>query len=159
MTLTDNLLDRVEATVDDEYQRAVLHKGSTVSLYYGAYLSVFLGAALAWLVPADRAYVPLLAIVPPVVGSIIGTAWVKRRVPRPRLARPGPLEVAVAIVATGIWLAGIQFNRPDGDLQTALGLVTGAIVGGVIAFFAIRVFTREARERDEERLDAEFGDD
>ncbi|WIM72670.1 hypothetical protein QP028_01660 [Corynebacterium suedekumii] len=49
MNFNDTIITRADATVDDEFERDVLHRGSTISLNWTVYSLFVLGAALSWI--------------------------------------------------------------------------------------------------------------
>lgn len=159
MSFTDTLLDRMESTVDDEYQATVLHRSSSISWYAVVYLTMALSAALAWLVPTDRSWIALLPFAPILIASLIGLSWMKRQVPRPRYMRFTPAEWGLIFLILCIMLGGMYYNDPDANLATATGFVVGGIIGGVVAMVSTKLSTKHGRKRDEDRLDGELADD
>ncbi len=159
MSLGDKIVAGYETTVDDEYQTLVLHQSNTIGFHIAYYGYIALGAALGWLLPYERRWASMIVIVPMLVSAIIGTKWLRRRIPRPRVLAPKPVELALMIFLAAVWLAGFQFNNPEHDLATALGMVVGGIVGGVGGGAIAMWLQRRGRRKDVERLDAEFADD
>lgn len=155
----DRIVERYDATVEDEYQSNLMHRSNTIGYHIAYYGYLFIAAALAWIVPAERNWAPLIVVVPMLASAFVATAWMKRNAPRPRILKPTPTEIAMLIVIVGVWLGGLQYNDPNANLATALGLVSGGIVGGIVGYAAGAWALKRGRRKDIERLDAEFADD
>ncbi|MBC3186141.1 hypothetical protein H7347_06070 [Corynebacterium sp. zg-331] len=97
MSYADYVIRRQERLVDDEFERAMLHKASTVSLAYSYWLSLTITATLAWLLPGDHAYLSLVALLPALFSPLGGLHWLRRTTPRPRYQRNSTPECIAAV--------------------------------------------------------------
>lgn len=159
MSYGDTLIARYDATVEDEYQANLMHRSNTIGYHIASYGYVFVAAAMAWIVPPDKNLAPIMVLVPMFAAVLAATGWMKRKAPRPKLLKPTPAEIAITIVALGLWLGGMQYNDPHASSATAGGLVSGGVFGGIIGYMISAWSTKRGRRKDIERLDAEFGDD
>ena len=159
MNFNDRIIANYESGVDDEYQAAIMHKSSTLAWHYVSYANLFLAALLAWLVPTNNTWIPLLATAPILIGAFASISWIKKHVPRPRAANLTPMDWALMILAGCLWLGGLYYNNTDATFATAAGYVTGALVGGVVGWSVMFWIQKRGRRQDEARLDAEYADD
>lgn len=134
--------------------------GDTIGLHLAYYGNIALGAVLAWVLPAGKAWMPMLVLVPLIGATMIGTNWLKRHVPRPRPLLPSPAEWALLIFVMIMWLAGLSYNDPDGGGASTAGWISdgivGGVVGGIIGFTVALAVQRRGRRKDINRLDKKF---
>lgn len=148
----DNVLSKVTGHVGDEYQESMVHKSQTVAFSVVPIFAFLAGAILAWAIPGQRSWLSLLVFLPVVVPELIASGWLKAHAPRPKGNFKGYRGLAILNLALAlVMVAGIAFNVEDGQWS----LITGAIVGGVVALiFAPRIAAKR-NAQDEARLNAQ----
>ena len=70
MTYTDQLIDRYDQTVDDEYERLVLRRASSVSVRAIYLVTLILMAVLAWVLPGLHSLWAFTLLLPLAVGGL-----------------------------------------------------------------------------------------
>lgn len=158
MGYPQQVLNNYDNTVDDEYERQLLHRSSTVTFYAAMWLSFVGGAVLAWALPGNSALWSALLLFIPAAAQAIGTRWLRRHVPAPRFAKLSTGEWFALVVILAIWLTGLTVNVWDSSLPAATGALVGAIIGGGLAVFLGPRITRWRRNRDTAKLDATLDD-
>ncbi|MEK0372203.1 hypothetical protein [Corynebacterium mastitidis] len=156
MSYGDYVIRRQERLVDDEFERAMLHKSATVALAYNDWLILLVCAILVWVLPGYYALAGLLAIIPLLFSRIIGIQWMRRTVPLPRYAVPSKGEFLGMLAAMAIVMVGFFENvgwpkDPFSFLIPFLGGLTGS-------YYAYRR-SGARREADRRALDAEQAED
>ncbi|WP_018118740.1 hypothetical protein [Corynebacterium mastitidis] len=155
MSYGDYVIRRQERLVDDEFERAMLHKSATVALSYNDWLILAACAALVWLLPGNYALAGLIAIVPLSFSRFLGIQWMRRTVPLPRYAVPSKGEflgmvAAMAIIAVGLY-HNLGWPKDPFSFLPLLGGLTGS-------YYAYRR-SGARREADRRALDAEQAED
>lgn len=79
----DELLERADRTVDDEYQAQVMHRANTLSTFFTVYLSYACSLILAWCLPGNYT----LFFCRTCDGSILGVHGI---IPVDEAPRPSP---------------------------------------------------------------------
>lgn len=163
MSYADSVIQRYEATVDDEYQRMLLHQSSTVGFTAMMWLCYMLAVVLIWAMPGQNMEAAAVAIfLVPLLALLIGQGWLRKRIPLPRINRVSKGEAAALCVVILLWIAGIARSRMMIGMELA-GYLAGAIVGagmGLAAvFFTFKVVYPAVRDRDQRRLDRELDED
>lgn len=158
MTYTDQLIERYDQTVDDEYERLVLHRASSVAIRAVYFVTLELIAVLAWALPGLYSLWAFALLLPLGAGELVAQRWMSARTARPRALEPTPAEIVFIVVALTIALFG--YGHGAGMLNT--GFIIGALVGGAIGIAAGVVSVRRRmarrRENDTARLNAELDD-
>lgn len=163
MSFNDSLIQRFEDTVDDEYQRIIVHQSSTVSLNAMMWANFVAAAVLVWVFPSPQTrLITMVMFLTPLVGALVGQRWLRKRIPTPRankLTRWEVIGLAVVIVA---WISGTAMAE-GADLPETAGYFSGALMGALcgiaIAAFLFKVLVPKIRQRDQKRLDKQYGDD
>lgn len=163
MSYADSVIHRYEATVDDEYQRMLLHQSSTVGFTAMMWLCYLLAVVLIWAMPGQNMETAAVAIfLVPLLALLIGQGWLRKRIPLPRINRISKGEAVALGVIISLWIAGLARSQMMIGMELA-GYLTGAIVGvgiGLAAvLFAFKVIYPAVRDRDQRRLDRELDDD
>lgn len=155
MSYLDKILDRYNHSVDDEYEREILHQSSSIALHLLAYSMIVVGAILAWVIPGPASLWSMLVFWPVVVCSGIASVWMKKRAPRPRSIKFLGSEIAFMVIVMAAWLGGVWVNVFDAHLASGLGLIGGGLVGGIAGGLAAGVSLKKARAKDELRFEEE----
>ncbi|MGO1949707.1 MAG: hypothetical protein ACTH1D_08740 [Mycobacteriaceae bacterium] len=158
VTYGDNMIRRMEDSVDDEYQAEIMHKASSVGMQYYWWTLLGLGVVFAWVLPGFYSLLSILLVWAPALAVTASQWWMKRYAPRPRFMAMTPGEWAALIPGLAVMCAGMLVNAYDGELSTAAGMVVGGLVGGFAGGWYAKNRARTVRERDERRLDAEIDD-
>ena len=157
-SLGDRLVARSEATVDDEFERAVLHRSSSIASQVAIVTALVVMAVLAWVLPGWHSLWSMLLLAPAVIGEIVSQSWMRAQVASPRAAGVGVAGKIFLVVLIIVWAAGLQFRIGGVTGDFASGFGDGALVGGLIGLafglmFLPRLFNR-TRAKDAERLAA-----
>lgn len=153
-----HVLNNYDNSVDDEYERQLLHRSSTVTFYAITWLSFLGGAVLAWALPGTYALWSAILLFIPAAGQAIGTWWLRKQTAAPRFTKLSPGEWFAIIVILGVWLAGLTVNVWDGSSSAAVGALIGGIVGGGLAAILGPRITRKRRERDMTKINESLAD-
>nr|WP_120492124.1 hypothetical protein [Corynebacterium lactis] len=163
MSYADSVIDRYEATVDDEYQRMLLHQSSTVAFTALMWLSYILAVALIWALPGPNMEIAAMVMfVLPLLGLIVGQWWLRRRVPLPRVNKISIGEIIALVLILALFIGGMARSRMMVGSELA-GYLTGSVVGvgmGLALVLVIfKIIYPMIRQRDQRRLDRELGED
>lgn len=163
MSYADSVITRYEATVDDEYQRMLLHQSSTIGFTAMMWLCYLLAVVLIWAMPGQNMETVAVAIfLVPLLALLIGQSWLRKKVPLPRINRVSKGEMAALGVILLLWVGGIARSRTMIGTELA-GYLTGAVVGAgigiAIVLLIFKVVYPAVRDRDQRRLDRELDDD
>lgn len=170
MSYADVVIERSEATVDDEYQQMLLHKSYTYGFTMTMWANYVLATVLIWLIPeTEMAAVTGAIILMPLVGLVFSQRWLRRQVPMPKINGLTKGEIAATIAVIGLWLIGFIRAQMLSDAGTGgklselwgsiAGAVGGAVVGLAFVYFLFKVVWPAARNRDQRRLDRELDDE
>lgn len=158
MTYTDQLIDRYDQTVDDEYERLVLHRASSVSVRAIYFVTLILMAVLAWVLPGLHSLWAFTLLLPLAVGEFVAQRWMSTRTARPRALEPTPGEIV--FIAVTLMIAILGYGHGAGMLTP--GFIAGALAGGTIGMMggilAVRKRMSDRREKDTARLNADLDD-
>ncbi|WP_293771753.1 hypothetical protein [uncultured Corynebacterium sp.] len=162
MTLTDKLaqlaFDNVRNSTEDEYQEQTLFQSFAVGYYALPATLCTVGAILAWILHGWTSYLSFLVIIPLLVSEGFSNAWLKDKAPRAKAVRGTGYYIAT-FVPLAFWIAGLAFRTVEsGDSSNAIGLVVGAIVGGIAAAIVTPRILDKRRAQDKERLEATLED-
>ena len=116
---------------------------------------IVVGAILAWVIPGPASLWSMLVFWPVVVCSVIASAWMKERAPRPRSITFLGSEIAFMVVVMAVWLGGVWVNAFDAHQASDVGLIGGGLVGGIVGGAAAGVGLKKARAKDEQRFEEE----
>ena len=72
MNYNDATLHYFDASVDDEYERTMLHRSSTVSMYLMIWFTFTIGAVLAWVLPGLLSLWSVVMFLPPLLANLLG---------------------------------------------------------------------------------------
>lgn len=156
MSYADFSIKRYERLVDDEFERSILHKSSTVALAYNDWLSLGSAVVLAWILPGHYSVAGLIAIIPITLSRFIGVQWLRRSIPRPRYLAPSKREFVLLLVCFAAMTVGVFQNIGwPKDPFSFLLPVSGGLLGSYYAY------KRSAARREEDRkiLDRKLGPD
>lgn len=166
MSYHDDYIAKIDATVDDEYQRMLLHQSMTVSFNALMWLTFIAGAVVLWLFPSEKTIlIWTIMMTLPGLSIVVGYGWLRKKTPMPRVNRLTTGE-KVGIVAIGIASAGGVVNaRAGGDwgnatglLEQGIGIIVGLVFGFAVALIILKSWVPRMRRRDEKRFDAEYDD-
>ncbi|MDO5076484.1 hypothetical protein [Corynebacterium sp.] len=160
MNFANSVIETINQKTEDEYQAAIVHQANSITQAATTLISFWVAAIVAWVLPSRYSYISLLMIVPILLGSIIGTRWLRNHIPVPVNLRLSKLEM-LSVGASGIlWVAGMWYSVSVAEPASShWGIIGGAIVGFVFALIAVPISMRNQRRRDIKRLDAQLGDD
>ncbi|KQB83726.1 sulfite exporter TauE/SafE family protein [Corynebacterium oculi] len=156
MSYADFVIQRNENLVDDEFERAMLHKSSTVALAYNDWLCLGSAVVLAWLLPGHYAYASLLAIIPMAFSQIIGVMWLRRSTPRPRSSMPSQKEIILQLLAFSAIVVGVF--QSAGWPKDPFSFIIPCIGGLAGTYYAYKR-SEERREKDRRALDRRLGEE
>ena len=153
-SLGESLVARSEATVDDEFERAVLHRSSSVFAQISVAATMVGMVILAWALPGWLSLWSILPIVPLLLAEMIAQTWLRSQVASPRATRIAAGTVIALVVFAIAWAAGVQHQISGLSDGFGGGALTGAIIGLVATLvFGPRIMQNN-RARDAERLAA-----
>ena len=152
----DELLERADQTVDDEYQTQVMHRANTLSTFFTVYLSYACSLILAWCLPGNYTLFSVAPVMVPFFAYMESSRWMKHRAPRPRPWKMNRVEIAIVSVFLFLWILGLSYRNPDMNFTS--GLLIGACAGGVFGFVGMTLKMRRDRKNDQLRLEAELED-
>jgi hypothetical protein len=158
MSYGDTVVERVEETVDDEYQERIVHQTYTVIWRYSYFATLIAGAVLAWVLPGKLSAWSALVLLPLAVSSVAGDQWMKQYSPRPRALRMTAGEGVLMAVLMLAWIAGVFLRVQSSDSSMAWGVLISGVTGAVIAYPSTAWSLKRTRAADEQRLDAELED-
>lgn len=158
-SMSDHIVELYEKSVDDEYERKILHQSSTIANYITGYSTIIAAAIVAWFLPGKAAYLSFLFPLAVFVGQQMGQRWMRQRVPAPRAVLPSTPVLLLMVPITGLWVGGLLYNTTDNNAWSWIGAIVGAVVGGVASFFYMKKNQQHNRNLDEERLAAADPDD
>ena len=163
MSYADSLINRYEATVDDEYQRMLLHQSSTVAFTAMMWLCYILAVVLIWAMPGRNMEIVAIALfLIPLLALVVGQNWLRRKVPLPRISRLSKGEVVALVIVFALWVGGIARSRGTNGEELVgylVGSLIGAGVGIGIVLFIFKVVYPAVRGHDQRRLDRELDED
>lgn len=158
MGYADTTLQKYDEAVDDEFERQLLHRSSTVTAQSSMWLCFLVGAILAWALPGDHSLWSALLLLIPAASQVLGQNWLKRQTARARfieLSRTDWFLMTALILA---WLAGLAFNYWNGSIAAATGGLVGSLAGGGLALWLGPKAQRKRRMQDIARINAGLDD-
>lgn len=158
MNYNDATLHYFDASVDDEYERSMLHRSSTISMYLMIWFTFTVGAVLAWVLPGLLSLWSVVVFLPPLLANLLGEHWLKQHTPRPNYPELPRRDWAIGIPIAAIWMAGVTYNAFDTTVIAIVAMVAGGILGGFLASRSIMKHNARNRQKDTERLNAELDD-
>ncbi|GAB2508376.1 hypothetical protein CATRI_04740 [Corynebacterium atrinae] len=160
MSYSDDIIAQADASVDDEFERQMLHKSSTVTVKWMSWAILVTAAMLAWVLDGLDTLWTALIFPAPLVASWIGLAWLRKSVPAPRPVPLSRIDWIALIFIIVIWLAGIAVKGFGSSLAFTVGAAVGAILGLLAAVFLASRIPARQRRKDIQRLndDAEAED-
>ena len=147
-------LNEIERASRDEFERETFYKAYAVSATPTRFLEIIAAAILAWVLPGNMSMLCFLAIAPPMIGNLFGTAWLRKRVATPPVGRIWP-AMTVYLIPLIVMFAGIAHNAYASDSTSYL---VGAGAGVTAAIIFTPFLRRRQHQRDQARLDAELDD-
>lgn len=163
MSYADVVIERTDATVDDEYQRSLLHKSYTYGFTMLTWANYALAAVLIWLIPEEKMFYATVAInMMPLFASKFPQQWLRHRVPLRRVNSLTKTEAAALIVILCLWLSGVARMRwivNDDALGHIVSIIIGIIAGLAFVYFLFKVIWSAARNRDQRHLDRELDEE
>lgn len=158
MSYNDKILERFDASVDDEFERDMLYRSMAISYHWLIYGVFAIGVVLAWVLPGLYSVFSALPVGVIGIAAGFGDSWLRHRVPVPRLNTPTS-EYAVMVVLALTWVAGVIFRSFSvlglADLPGYLLMLGFAVVGSGVTIYNYK----KQRQRDRTRLDAELDED
>ncbi|WP_411703137.1 transcriptional regulator [Corynebacterium sp. LaCa142] len=150
-------LQQIERASSDEFERDIITKSSAIALSPIAFLELIVAAILAWSLPGRLSLLALLAIVPSIVGTSLGSAWMRKHIATPNI-RSNWAATVLYLIPMFIAFAGISYHAysPEGSNPTPY--LIGSIIGAITAILLAPVLRRTQHRRDQSRLDAELED-
>ena len=157
--IANHTFEQVEACTEDEYQREVVYKSYAVGYSTMVFSLYTVGAIFAWLLEGQLSQVSVVVIFPYVLAEMISTQWMIKHVPRPKPTTPRLLSTALVALPAAIMTAGMFYNTyQTGKLDTASGIIVGAILGFLGGLVFTPLIINLLRARDQRLLDASFDD-
>ncbi|MDK8763946.1 transcriptional regulator [Corynebacterium sp. MSK218] len=147
-------LREIERVSHDEYERETFYKTCTIAAPLIQFLELVVAAILAWVLPGKMSLLCLLALVPSVIGNIISTVWLRRRVAIPFVGRNW-LAMVLYLIPLAVMFTGIAFNAYAPEPAAYL---IGAGAGVITVVILTPFIRRRQHRRDQARLDAELED-
>lgn len=158
MSYPTSVIERYDASVDDEYERSILHRSSTVAVRVSYLSALLLMAVLAWVLPGAHSLWAIALFLPLGFGEFISRRWMSRQVARPRPVSPSPFETTLLLAMTAIALVGTGHNREMLTPGFVSGGLIGIIFGAVLAIVLTSRRARRQRATDRARLESELED-
>ena len=151
-------LKRLDASVDDEYERHILHRAASVAQYYHLWFLLLSLAITPWVIPDHAVVAVLLMLLPMTLAGAISQRWLRTYNPRPRMVHSTVLEVFGRVALLCIMLWGIARTEFSGEISGVISLIGFAVVFGILTLTVSPRLTRRAREREADNL-AKSGQD
>ena len=156
-SLADQIIETVESSVDDEFEVQTLHKSSTVFSRINLLASYLLMVILAWVLPSGYIWWAFSPILPILIAEFVSIRWLRKYTARPRAYKVHGTELAIIVVLLVILLASVAYRLYGSDgnesLSSIIGLIVGAVVGGIGVAILLPRMLRKSREEDFQRLD------
>ncbi|WPF66958.1 MULTISPECIES: hypothetical protein [unclassified Corynebacterium] len=156
MSYADFAIKQHERLVDDEFERAMLHKSSTVALAYNDWLCLGSAVILAWILPGYYSLAGLIAIAPITFSRLIGIQWLRRFTPRPRYLAPSKWEIILQVIIFAAIVVGVFHNI--GWPKDPFSFILPAS-GGLLGTYYAYKRSEARREEDRKALDRKLGPD
>ena len=161
----DSIVNYVDGTATDEFEAATYHKANSVGYYTSLPVMALVGAILAWVLPGWQSLWSVIVLLIPIISGAASSQWMRNYVASPifRL-RNTPRSILVTYFAfCAVWLVGVIVAGgfdPSGSFDSAgaTGAIVGAIVGAVAAGTVSERISKNRRQRDQARLDADAED-
>lgn len=157
MSLNDSIIARTESFYSDEFEKAQMHKSSTVGYYWMTYSSIALMPVLAWCLEGNGMWFSLLIFLPIFLGIVVSNDWLGKTVPFPKItsARMWPGEWVFLVVVNVAWLAAFVV-KADLGISGASGGLVGFICGMAACAVLFPFFSGRQRKRDLKRLNEQL---
>lgn len=163
MSYSDSIIIRTNESVDDEYERTLIHQASTVTLTYSMWAVYVSMVVMSFFLPGWKFLLILAPLTALLAGHAAGHQWLKQRTARPR---PAPLTttewLALITLLVLMFVGNAVGNSSYGPLTEFGPTLAGGFVGGLIglclAIWLVPRTMRRNREQDAERLEAELAD-
>lgn len=148
----NRIITTVDATVDDEYERSVLHRSASIYARMIIWSTFVLMMVLAWVLPGWHSLWAAALIIPLLISEGVAQAWMRAHVAAPRPYRLDAQAVIGLIVVVIVMAAGIAYNTADAAGSFGPGVLIGGAVGVVAGLIIVPWAMRRARSRDNERF-------
>lgn len=160
MNINQKILDRYDASMDDEFEQQVLYRAIAISYAWVINLMFGACAVLAWVLPGAYAMWTVLPMGVLIFSMAIRDFWLRQYAPTPRITPYSKAGWAFAVVVSILIMSGIYRNTlgfVDPDISR--GMIVGGVVGSIASLFILRDISTKQRQRDRQRLDAQLGED
>lgn len=160
MSYNDKILERYDASMDDEFEREMLYRSMAISYTWAIWMLYIAIVVLAWALPGVYSLFALLPLLGFLVAMLIGDSWLRKRAPYPRLNGYSTLEKLFMVVISLAMVGGVIWNLSSlMDSGFSIGGIVGAVIGIGVAVFILKYLTTHQRRKDRERLDAQLDED
>lgn len=160
MSYNDKILERYDASMDDEFEREMLYRSMAISYAWSIWLLYIALVVLAWVLPGAYSLLAMLPFFSFVIAMSIGDGWLRKRAPYPRLNGYSTTEKIFMVVISLALVGGVIWNLSSlMDKSFSIGGLVGAVAGIGVAIFMLKYLTTHQRRRDRERLDAQIVED
>lgn len=149
---SDAIIDQADASVDDEFERQMLHKSSTVTVKWMSWSILLTAAMLAWALQGPDTLWTVLICLAPLVATWIGVAWLRKSVPTPRPVALSRIEWVALILIIVVWLAGIAVRGFGSSPSFTIAAAVGAMFGLLATIFLASYIPTRQRRKDIQRL-------
>ncbi|MFW0111165.1 hypothetical protein [Rothia sp. CCM 9416] len=157
MSINQRILDRYDASMDDEFERQALYRAIAISYAWVINLMFGACAVLAWVLPGWYAMWAVLPLGVLIFSMTIRDFWLRQHAPRPRITPYSKVGLVFALVVSMLMMSGIYRNilgLVDPDMSR--GMIVGGVVGAIGSLFVLRDISTKQRQRDRQRLDAQL---
>ena len=160
MSINQKILDRYDASMDDEFERQVLYRAIAISYDWVINLMFGTCSVLAWVLPGVYAMWTVLPMGVLIFSMAIRDFWLRQYAPTPRITPYSKLGWVFAVVVSILIMSGIYRNTLGlVDPGMSRGMIVGGVVGAIGSLFVLRDISTKQRQRDRQRLDAQLGED
>ncbi|MDR7329023.1 hypothetical protein [Corynebacterium guangdongense] len=153
-SIGDHLIARADATVDDEFERAILHRSASVYAHVTVIVSMACMVVLAWALPGWLSLWSTLLAAPMLLAEFTSQAWLRGQIASPRARRVDAATVVTSFVFALAWAGGVQYRTAGLAEGFGAGGITGAVFGVAFALVLIPRLLQRTRTKDAERLAA-----
>ncbi len=160
MSYSDKILERYDASVDDEFEREMLYRSTAISYTWSVWLLYIALVVLAWVLPGAYSLLMILPLLAFVVAMLIGDSWLRKRAPYPRLNGYSTTEKILMVVISLAMVGGVIWNLSSlMDSGFSIGGIVGAAIGIGAAIYILKYLSTRQHRKDRERLDAQLDED
>lgn len=160
MSYNNKILERYDASMDDEFERQMLYHSMAISYTWSIWMLYITIVVLAWVLPGTYSLLAMLPLLGFVIAMLIGDVWLRKHAPYPRLNGYSTAEKVLMVVISLAMVGGIIWNLSSlMDKDFSVGGLMGAVVGIGAAVFMLKYLSTHQRRKNRERLDAQLDEE